>query len=62
MTTSSLNRPGKPHYPEKDDLQIRKPFVGVNFGEVEVDWDKRIATLRIINGEGHAVRKNEFSF
>jgi len=62
MTTSSLNRPAKPHYPEKDELQIRKPFVGVNFGEVEVDWDKRIATLRILNGEGHSIRKNEFEF
>jgi len=62
MTTSSLNKPGKPYYPEKDELQIRKPVIEVNFGEVEVDWEARAATLRIVNGEGSVVRKSEFDF
>ena len=62
MTTSSLNRPAMPHYPEKDVLQIRKPVIETNFGEIEIDWEARKAALRVINGEGTVVLKNDFAF
>jgi alkaline phosphatase D len=62
LTTSSLNRPALPYYPEKDVLQIRKPIIETNFGEVDIDWEERKAAVRVINGEGNVVLKNEFVF
>jgi len=62
VTASSLNRPGKWNYPERDVNRVRKPFIEANFGEVDVDWTARVATIRIINAAGEPVSKLPFQF
>jgi hypothetical protein len=62
MTTSSLNRPGRASFPEKDVWRVRPPVIEANFGEIDVDWEKRTAMLRIINADGVSVSELPFGF
>ena len=62
MTTTSLNRPARPSYPERDVLQIRKPIIATNFGEIEVDWEARTAHVRVITVDGDIALKEAFTF
>ena len=62
MTTTSLNRPARPTHPERDTLQIRKPITATNFGEIEVDWEQRIAHTRVITADGEIALSEEFVF
>ena len=62
MTTTSLNRPARPTYPERDTLQIRKPIIATNFGEIEVDWEQRIAHTRVITADGEIALSEDFVF
>ena len=62
MTTTSLNRPARPTYPERDVLQISKPIIAVNFGEIEVDWEQRVAHARVITADGKVALAEEFAF
>lgn len=62
MTTTSLNRPARPTHPERDTLQIRKPITATNFGEIEVDWEQRIAHTRVITADGEIALSEDFVF
>ena len=62
MTTTSLNRPARPTYPERDTLQIRKPIIATNFGEIEVDWEQRTAHARVITEDGEVALAEDFVF
>jgi alkaline phosphatase D len=62
MTASSLNRPVGRSAPERDKDRVVKPFVDSNFGEIEVDWEARVATIRILDVLGQPVSKLAFAF
>ena len=57
MTASSINRPSHRSFPETGPYQFTTPFVGPNFGEVEIDWSKRTATLTTYDEQGVSVAR-----
>jgi len=62
LTTSGLthyweNFPGEPN-----GLRVGEPFVGLNFGTVEIDWEKREAVLSIRDRDGNSVRSATAGF
>ena len=57
MTTSSINRPSHKSFTDTGPYQFTTPYVDPNFGEVEIDWSTRTATLTTYDLEGISVAR-----
>lgn len=55
LTTSGLTHYKQNFSGEPNDLRVGEPYVGLNFGTVEIDWKKRSATLSVRDRDGKAV-------
>ena len=61
MTASSINRPSSQSFTETGPYQFTKPFVDPNFGEIDIDWTARVATLTTYDVEGVSVASVQVS-
>jgi alkaline phosphatase D len=62
LTTSGLTHFWKGFPGEPNALRLGDPYVDLNFGTVEIDWEKREATIAIRDAEGAAVRTASTGF
>lgn len=66
LTASSLNHPLSAFVPnivtEPGPHRLHEPFYEANFGEIEVDWEKRELNLSIRDAGGEEVRALKVSF
>lgn len=60
LTSSSLNRPLQGH--DDNELRVGEEVVVSNFGMVEIDWDRRIAGLSLVDEVGRARVRHEVSW
>lgn len=57
VTSSSLNLPIRNATEEAGPYRLGATFLGENFGEVVVDWEREALALRVLDLEGQAVRE-----
>jgi alkaline phosphatase D len=62
LTTSGLTHFWKGFPGEPNALRLGDPYVDLNFGTVEIDWEKRQTTIAIRDAEGTAVRTTSTGF
>ena len=66
LTASSLNLPlsalVKNPTAEPGPFRLGAPYFDANFGLVDIDWDKRMLTLRLMNDLGAEVRSKSVQF
>jgi alkaline phosphatase D len=55
MTTSAINRPSHKSFTETGPHQFTTPYVQPNFGEVQIDWVARAATVTTFDAKGVSV-------
>jgi len=56
LTASSLNRPVRDENDEMSSNQLGAAYSRVNFGEIEIDWQRGLLTFTVRDVDGHAVR------
>ena len=62
MTASSLNRPVRDESDEMSSNQLGEAYAKENFGEIAIDWDRRMVVLSVHDSEGEKVREQAISF
>lgn len=62
MTASAINRPSHKSFTETGPNQFTTPYVQPNFGEVQIDWVARKATLTTHDAKGISVARVSVDF
>ncbi len=62
MTASSLNRPVRDESDEMSSNQLGAAYAKENFGEIGIDWDRRMVVLSVHDSEGEKVREQVIPF
>ncbi len=62
MTASSLNRPSSKSFTETGPHQFTTPFVDTNFGDLQIDWGRGLATLTTYDAAGVSVASVQVGF
>jgi alkaline phosphatase D len=62
ITASSLNRSVRDESDEMSGNQLGPAYAKENFGEIEIDWDRRQVTLSVLDLDGETVREQRIPF
>ena len=62
MTSSAINRPSKRMFTDTGPHQFTKPYVKPNFGEIEINWERKQADLTTFDVSGVSVARVTVNF